>query len=105
MVKTKLIQKLNERIEEEIDGAEEYVKEAIKLKHEHPSLAKTLYDISNQEMAHIDMLHAEVVKLIEDHRRTHGEPPAPMMAVYQYLHERHIDKVNNIRVLQNEYKK
>lgn len=101
----KLIKELTGRIEEEIDGAEEYVKEAIKLKHEHPSLAKTLYDISNQEMAHIDMLHAEVVKLIEEHRRTHGEPPAPMMAVYQYLHERHIDKVNNIRVLQNEYKK
>lgn len=101
----KLIKELTGRIEEEIDGAEEYVKEAIKLKHEHPSLAKTLYDISNQEMAHIDMLHAEVVKLIEEHRRTHGEPPAPMMAVYQYLHERHVDKVNNIRVLQNEYKK
>jgi hypothetical protein len=46
-----------------------------------------------------------VVKLIEEHRRTHGEPPAPMMAVYQYLHERHIDKANNIRMLQNEYKK
>jgi rubrerythrin len=101
----KLIKELTERIEEEIDGAEEYVKEAIKLKHEHPSLAKTLYDISNQEMTHIDMLHAEVVKLIEEHRRTHGEPPAPMMAVYQYLHERHIDKANNIRMLQNEYKK
>lgn len=101
----KLIKELTERIEEEIDGAEEYVKEAIKLKHEHPSLAKTLYDISNQEMSHIDMLHAEVVKLIEEHRRTRGEPPAPMMAVYQYLHERHIDKANNIRMLQNEYKK
>jgi Mn-containing catalase len=101
----KLIKELTEMIEEEIDGAEEYVKEAIKLKHEHPSLAKTLYDISNQEMSHIDMLHSEVVKLIEEHRRTHGEPPAPMMAVYQYLHERHIDKVNNIRMLQNEYKK
>ena len=101
----KLIKELTEMIEEEIDGAEEYVKEAIKLKHEHPSLAKTLYDISNQEMSHIDMLHSEVVKLIEEHRRTHGEPPAPMMAVYQYLHERHIDKANNIRMLQNEYKK
>lgn len=101
----KLIKELTERIEEEIDGAEEYVKEAIKLKHEHPSLAKTLYDISNQEMSHIDMLHSEVVKLIEEHRRTHGEPPVPMMAVYEYLHERHIDKVNNIRMLQNEYKK
>lgn len=101
----KLIQKLNEDIEEEIDGAEEYVKEAIKLKLEHPSLAKTLYDISNQEMSHIEMLHSEVVKLIEEHRRMHGEPPAPMMAVYEYLHERHIDKVNTIKLLQAEYRK
>lgn len=101
----KLIKELTERIEEEIDGAEEYVKEAIKLKHEHPSLAKTLYDISTQEMSHIDMLHAEVIKLIEEHRRTHGEPPAPMMAVYEYLHERHIDKVNTIKLLQAEYRK
>ena len=101
----KLIKELTERIEEEIDGAEEYVKEAIKLKNEHPSLAKTLYDISNQEMSHIDMLHTEVVKLIEEHRRTHGEPPAPMMAVYEYLHERHIDKVNTIKLLQAEYRK
>ena len=101
----KLIKELTERIEEEIDGAEEYVKEAIKLKLEHPSLAKTLYDISNQEMSHIDMLHAEVVKLIEEHRRMHGEPPAPMMAVYEYIHERHIDKVNTIKLLQAEYRK
>lgn len=101
----KLIKELTERIEEEIDGAEEYVKEAIKLKLEHPSLAKTLYDISNQEMSHIEMLHAEVVKLIEEHRRMHGEPPAPMMAVYEYLHERHIDKVNTIKLLQAEYRK
>jgi Mn-containing catalase len=101
----KLIKELTERIEEEIDGAEEYVKEAIKLKLEHPSLSKTLYDISNQEMSHIDMLHTEVVKLIEEHRRTHGEPPAPMMAVYQYLHDRHIDKVNTIKLLQAEYRK
>lgn len=101
----RLIKELTEMIEEEIEGAENYVKEAIKLKHEHPSLAKTLYDISNQEMTHIDMLHAEVVKLIEEHRRTHGEPPAPMMAIYEYLHEKHIDKVNKIRLLQTEYKK
>jgi Mn-containing catalase len=101
----KLIQKLNEYIEEEIDGVEEYVKEALRLKLEHPSLAKTLYDISNEEMRHIELLHAEVVKLIEEHRRTHGEPPASMMAVYEYLHEKHIDKVNKIRMWQNEYKK
>jgi hypothetical protein len=49
-------------------------------------------------------LHDEVKKLIEKHRREHGEPPAPMMAVYDYLHQKHIDKAAHIKVLQAEYR-
>lgn len=100
----KLIQTLSEEIEEELDGAENYVKMALSHKSEHPNLAKTLYDISLDEMRHVDLLHSEVVKLIEEHRRTKGEPPVSMMAVYDYLHKRHIEKANEIRMYQNQYK-
>lgn len=101
----KLIKELVELIDEEVDGAEHYAKMSLIYKEDNPNLAKTVFDISNQEMSHVDMLHAEVVKLIEEHRRTHGEPPAPMMAVYNYMHEKHIEKANKVRLLQNEYKK
>ncbi len=101
----KLIQKFTELIEEELEGAEGYIKCAITHKDEHPMLAKVLFDISNDEMHHVDLLHAEVVKLIEEHRRTAGDPPASMLAVYNYLHERHIDKANKIKMLQAEYRK
>ena len=78
---------------------------AIARKDDYPSLSKVLYDISLDEMHHADLLHGEVVKMIDDYRRTKGEPPEAMMAVYEYLHEKHIELAARIRVLQAEYKK
>jgi rubrerythrin len=99
-----LIKKLVDMIEEEIEGAEEYAECAVKWKDDKASLAKTLYDISADELRHIDMLHGEVVKIIEEHRRTHGEPPASMLAIWDYMHERHIKHVNEIKMLHNQYR-
>jgi Mn-containing catalase len=101
----KLIEKLTGLVEEELDGAENYIKMALTHKDDNASLAKVLYDISTQEMNHVAMLHDEVVKLIEEHRREKGDPPAMMLAVYNYLHERHIDKANKIKIMQSEYRK
>lgn len=100
----KIIKEISEMIEDELDGASEYIKEALKNKEHHPSLAKTFYDISLDEVKHINMLHDEVKKIIETHRREHGDPPAPMLAVYEYLHDRHIEKMNAIKMYQGEYR-
>ena len=100
----KIIKELSEMIEEELDGAEQYAKMAVALREEHPSLAKAFYEISTEEMRHVDMLHTEVTHLIEAHRKEHGEPPAPMMAVYEFLHGRHIEKANSIKMYQAHYR-
>ena len=100
----KLIKDITEMIADELDGAEEYAKLAVMHKSDMPVLAKTFYDISTDEMRHVDLLHAEVVKLIEEHRKTKGEPPASMMAVYDYLHDKHIEEAKEVKVLQNHYK-
>ena len=99
-----IIKKLSEQIDEELEDAEKYAKLALLHQHSHPELAKTYYDLSTEEMRHVDMLHANVTRLIEKHRKEHGEPPAPMMAVYNYLHERHIDEANEIKVYQAQYR-
>ncbi|MBQ5825154.1 MAG: hypothetical protein IIW48_10170 [Clostridia bacterium] len=101
----KLIKIITNQIEEELEGAESYISMAIARKDDYPSLSKVLYDISLDEMRHVDLLHGEVVKLIEDYRRTKGEPPEAMMAVYEYLHEKHIKFAAQIKVLQAEYRK
>lgn len=100
----KLIEQISDMIEDEIDGAEEYAKKAVELKAEHRKLADTLYELATEEMGHINRLHAEVVRLIEDYRKDKGEPPIAMMAVYDYLHKRHIDKVAEIKRYQEMYK-
>lgn len=100
----RLIAELSEMIEDELEGAEEYIEEAIKLKDTYPSVAKVLYDISTQEMNHVDMLHGEVVDLITEYRKTNGEPPKAMQAVYDHLHEKHIKKANKVKVYQAQYR-
>ena len=100
----KIIENLSKQIEEELDGAEWYAKKALKYREELPTLAKTMYDISMDEMKHVDLLHTEVVKLIETYRSEHGEPPASMKAVYDYLHEKQIEEANEIKMYQSQYR-
>ena len=55
-------------------------------------------------MRHVDLLHAEVVKLIEEYRKKSGDPPASMLAVYEYLHEKHIKEANEVKMYQAQYR-
>jgi ferritin len=100
----KIIEKLSDKIEEEINDAKCYVKMALEYKEEHRELADTLFTISNQEMGHMKMLHDQVTAIIEDYRKKNGEPPAAMLAVYDYLHKKQIDKANQVKVYQDMYR-
>ena len=100
----KLIQTLSEKIEDEVLDAKEYAEMAIKYKEEYPELSRTLFTISTQELEHMNMLHNEVAAIIQKYRATNGEPPADMMAVYEYLHNRQIEKASEARTLQAMYR-
>lgn len=100
----KIIKELEELIEDEIHDVKKYAKMAAAVKEEYPSLAQTLFSISNQEETHQTALHTEVVKIIQDHRKTKGEPPAAMMAVYEYIHNRHVEKMAEAKRYQDMYK-
>ena len=88
----KLIKLMEEQIEE-IHDVQKYAKLAAEMKDSHPLLAQTFYALSIQEESHQATLRGEVVKLIEEYRKEHGDPPPAMQAVYDYLHKRHIDKL------------
>ena len=100
----KLIRDLEEYIEDEIQDIKKYAKMAMEVKNDYPTLAQVLFNISAQEDGHQAAIHNEVVKIIEEHRRNHGEPPAAMMAVYDYLHKKSIDKLAEARMYQEVYK-
>ena len=100
----KIIKELEELIEDEIHDVKKYAKMAATVKADHPSLAQVLYTISTQEDAHQAAIHTEVVKIIEEYKRTKGEPPAAMMAVYEFMHKRHIENMAEARRYQDVYK-
>ena len=51
----------------------------------------------------MQMLHNQVVKLIENYRKEKGEPPASMLAVYDYLHEKFIEEAKEVEMMQQMY--
>jgi len=100
----RLIEDLSEMIEEELSDAEKYIKCAAAKKEDYPVLAETFYKLSTEEMQHMAMLHDQVVKIIEDYKKTKGEPPADMMVLYNYLHKKHAEKALEIKNMQMAYK-
>ena len=100
----KIIEILSSKIEEEVCDAKSYVTMAMEYKEEYPELSRTLYNISTQEMEHMNLLHGEVTQIIKRYRETQGEPPADMMAVYEYIHKKQIDKSLEVKTLQAMYK-
>lgn len=87
----KIIKKLSEKIAEEIEDADCYAKMALEYRDQYPELARVVNNIAMQEMDHMNSLHQLVVGIIDQYRRTNGEPPAAMQAVYDYLHAKHIE--------------
>lgn len=100
----KIIETLSKKIEEELCDAKAYVKMAIEYKDEYPELSRDFYSLSLQEMEHKNTLHNEVTDIIRRYRETNGEPPADMMAVYEYLHKGQIEKALEVKMLQSMYK-
>lgn len=95
----KLIKKLSRMIEEEIRDAEKYARCAIERKEDRPELARTFVQLAEQELGHMQMLHNAVVQLIEEQRRTQGEPPAGMMEAYDLIHEWQMEHAEEAQAL------
>jgi rubrerythrin len=100
----KIIKCLSELIGEELNDSDHYIELAMRWKTDEPDTADLFYELSIEEMGHVDKLHKEVTELIEEYRKEHGEPPKEMMVLYDYLHEKHISDAMHIKVKQGIYK-
>lgn len=101
----KKIKLLMEHIDDELRDAHTYAELALEYKPTDPELADLFYKLSLEEMNHMNALHKAVVGHIESYRSRKGEPPEAMMAVYEFLHKRDIEKAEKVGVLQAMYKK
>ena len=99
-----IIKKLSKMIKEEICDAEKYANCALKYKDEDKALAETFYTLASQELQHMEMLHTQVVRLINDHKAKKGDPPEAMQVLYDYVHEEQMNDVKEVKVLLSMYK-
>lgn len=99
----KIIKKLSEYIEEEICDSEKYALMALEQKERYPEMANAFYMLSLEEMKHMQILHDQVVKVIEEYRKKTGDPPEDMQAIYDFLHKRFINETKEVKILQNMY--
>ena len=98
-----IIKCLADQIADELEDAGKYVELAMKWKTEQPETADLFYQLSKEELGHMERLHEAVTELIEKHREEHGEPPRDMMTLYNYLHEKHMTAATEIKVKQGMY--
>ena len=96
----KMIEKMSNMMEEEMQDAEKYIKCALKLKEDDVVLAKMFSDLSLDELKHAMTLHDNATRVIADYRSKGNEVPADMQAVYNYLHDKHLEKFNEIKLMQ-----
>ena len=101
----KIIKNIVEDIEEEIDASEHYAMLATQYKDTDKILADGYANMAAQELGHVDALHAQVVRIIKDYKAKGNEVPAAMQAVFDYTHQREVDRVAKIKVLLEIYKK
>ena len=99
----KVIKLVSEKIAEEQHDACTYAKLALEYRDSRRRLAEVFYALSKEEVNHASMLHAEVVKIIEEYRAKSGDPPPSMMAVYEYLHGKSIEKAEEIKRYQSMF--
>ena len=99
----KIIKAISEKIMEELQDAEAYIDLAMEWRKDQPEAAELFAELSKEEMGHMHRLHGEVVRLINQYRQSKGEPPAGMMALYEYLHEQQIEMAMKVKVKQAMY--
>ena len=72
----KIIKCLSGKIEEELHDAQAYIDLAMRWKQDDPPTAELFYELSNEEMNHMERLHKRVAELITEYRNSNGDPRA-----------------------------
>lgn len=101
----KIIKKLSDYIHEEIHDAGKYAEAAVLYKEDYPEAATLFYRLSTEELNHMQLLHNLVAQIIADYRKTKGDPPADMLAIYNYVHEKLIDEEKEVKIMQQMYQR
>lgn len=101
----KILKDIIEKSYDTLEEIEWYAEKAHHLGTEYKPLADSYIKIAEMHITIYNMLHEKMVMLIEEEKRKGGQPPAVMMAIWEYEHEKLIKEFAEAKVLIDEYKK
>jgi hypothetical protein len=96
-----LIEKANDTMEE----IEWYAEKAHHIRAEHKGLADVYIKIASMHIEIYDMLHGQMVEVIEEVKRKGTPPPPEMLAIWNYEHEKLVKEFAEAKFLVEDYKK
>ena len=88
-----------ENIREELEDAEKYANAALKVSDTDREMCQVFSELARQELSHSETLHHQAVRLIRKQKDAGVTPPAAMQAVWDWEHERMIEKTAHVKQL------
>lgn len=101
----KILSKMISKANDTLDEIEWYAEKALHYKQDHKSVADVYNKIAEMHITIYDMLHKEMVGLIDEHKRMGHQPPPEMLAIWDYEHEKLIKEFAEAKTMVDEYKK
>ena len=101
----KILKDLINKADDTLDEIEFYAEKAHVLRADHRHLADAYAKIGEMHITIYNMLHEQMVSLIEEEKKKGVQVPVAMMAVWEYEHEKLIKEFAEAKYLIEEYKK
>jgi hypothetical protein len=101
----RILTHLIDKAHDTLDEIEFYGEKALHYKAEHRSLADAFNKIADMHITIYDMLHKEIVALIDEKKRSGDNPPPEMVAIWEYEHGKLIKEFAEAKLKVEEYKK
>ena len=98
------IKELVGHIESELKDADEYADLALHYMDDDHTLSDMYRTLANEEINHAHKEHEQAVRLINAYKRDGNEPPAAMIAVWDWEHDRMVEHESDIKVKLSMYR-
>ena len=95
----KEIKMLVENIHDEAEDAEKYAKLAVKYRDMDKEMSDVFAYLSEEELSHLNKLHAQAVRYIRKAQDSGAEVPAAMQAVWDWEHTKNMEHVAKVKML------
>ena len=99
----KELKMFSEYIDEELNDAEKYAKNALEWKEKNRNAANMFADLASQELNHAHMLHQQAVRMIGERKERGTDVPEIMQQIWDFEHKKQIDHKARVKMMLSMY--